>query len=97
MSRQSVDKRRKQGKLLAVTTGKRGYLYPVWQFGDGGVLPGFEDILSALSDLDPWMKMIFMLGGNSFLDNRTPLELLREGHVEKILKAARAIGEQGAL
>ena len=32
ITRQAVDKRRRAGKLLAITTGRHGYRYPVWQF-----------------------------------------------------------------
>ncbi len=97
ISRQAVDKRRKQGKLLAVSPGKRGYFYPVWQFSEEGVIPGFEKVMNILKDYDPWMKMIFMLSANHYLGNHSPLEKLREGDLDNIFKAAEAAGEQGAL
>jgi len=62
ISRQAVDKRRRSGRLLAVTAGKRGYVYPAWQFTEDGVLPGFEEVLADLSDHDPMMHVIFFLG-----------------------------------
>jgi hypothetical protein len=96
ISRQAVDKRRKQGNLLAVSFGRRGYFYPVWQFSREGILPGFEKVMSILGDYDPWMKMIFMLNANRRLGNRSPLEKLREGDLENVFKAAQAAGEQGA-
>lgn len=97
ISRQAVDKRRKQGKLLAVSLGKRGYFYPVWQFSEEGVIPGFENVMDILKDYDPWMKVIFMLNANHYLDSRSPLEKLREGDLDNVFKAAEAAGEQGAL
>lgn len=97
ISRQAVDKRRKQGNLLAVSFGRRGYFYPVWQFSEDGVLPGFETVMNILKDYDPWMKMIFMLNANLRLNNRSPLEKLREGDLDNVFKAAQAAGEQGAL
>jgi hypothetical protein len=97
ISRQAVDKRRKQGNLLAVSFGRRGYFYPVWQFSEDGVLPGFETVMNLLRDYDPWMQMIFMLNANQHLNNRSPLEKLREGDLDNVLKAAQAAGEQGAL
>lgn len=97
ISRQAVDKRRGQGKLLAVSLGKRGYFYPVWQFSENGVIPGFEVVMDLLKHYDPWMKMIFMLSANQRLENRSPLEKLREGHLDEVFKAAQLTGEQGAL
>jgi hypothetical protein len=96
ISRQAVDKRRKQGKLLAVSPVKRGYFYPVWQFFEDGVLPGFERVMEILKDYDPWMKMIFMLNANAHLNNKSPLEELRVGHLDDVYKAAQLTGEQGA-
>src|SRR5688572_15271520 len=40
LTRQAIDNRRRAGRLLALESGKRGYLYPVWQVEDGRVLPG---------------------------------------------------------
>ena len=96
ISRQAVDKRRRQGKLLAVSPGKRGYLYPVWQFSETGMLQGFEEVMNILEHYDPWMRMIFMLNANHSLDNSSPLEQLRQGHQDKVFRAAQLTGEQGA-
>jgi len=43
------------------------------------------------------MKMIFMLNKNECLDNKSPIECLRKGDTEKVIKAAKLTGEQGAL
>jgi hypothetical protein len=82
VSRQSVDKRRKASKLLALTVGRRGYLYPSWQFTRRGVLPGWETILMALAANDPWAQVIFTLSPNDRLDNQRPLDALRLWKVE---------------
>jgi hypothetical protein len=96
ISRQAVDKRRRAGRLIGLPLGRRGYAYPCWQFRDGRTLPGLEAVLSDLSDYDPWMQAIFMLGGNDRLDGDTPLARLRHGEAEAVGRAARAYGEQGA-
>lgn len=96
ISRQAVDKRRRAGRLLALPAGGRGYRYPVWQFAEGGVLPGLEEVLPDLGVGDPWMRAAFFLGGNVRLEGDTPLEELRRGRVEKVRRAARSYGEQGA-
>lgn len=95
ITRQAVDARRKKGKLLALNTGRWGYAYPGWQFDDEGVLPGLEQILRALADLDPWTQLAFMLNPNSRLGGTSPLAEIRRGHIAKVLSAAEAYGEQG--
>ena len=98
VSRQAVDKRRRNGRLIGVSVGRRGYAYPAWQFdAQRGMAPGMEDVLDALRDLDPWMKMIFMLNGNARLENRSPLAALRDGAVSEVVRAAQAFGEHGAV
>jgi hypothetical protein len=96
LTRQAVDKRRQAGRLIAVSTGRRGYLYPSWQFTAQGVLPGLERVLSESSVKDPWMMMAFFLSGDARLEGRTPLEALRQDAVEAVTRAARGYGEHSA-
>jgi hypothetical protein len=96
ISRQMVEKRRRAGKLLAVSTGRHGYRYPVWQFDESGVLPGFEDVLTALSPHDEWMKVAFFVSKNERLGDRTPIESLKSGELDVVLDAAVVHGEHGA-
>ena len=42
------------------------------------------------------MQHIFMVSQNTRLKDRTPLEELRKGRLDNVLKAARAFGEHGA-
>jgi hypothetical protein len=93
ISRQAVDKRRKSGKLLAVSLGKRGYFYPVFQFGNGELLTGLEEILEVLAKFDPWTQLMFLKTGDLRLGNRTPLECLIDGEVFAVIEAANCYGE----
>ena len=98
ITRQAVDKRRKQGKLIGLAAG-RVYVYPSWQFHNGQTLSGLEKVLQALGVRDPWMQTAWILNGNSRLEGRSPLDVLREGKVDNlntILDAACLYGEQGA-
>ncbi len=97
ISRQAVDQRRASGKLLAVDLGLRKNLYPRWQFTEGGILPGLEEVLAALSEHETssWMCLRFFLAKNYRLDERRPLDVLRRGEVAEVVEAARAYGEQG--
>lgn len=92
VTRQAVDKRRKEGRLLGLELGKRGYFYPSWQFG----LKGLEDVLAALGGQDFWEKLSFFLNPSDLLEDRTPLEALNNGqNLEEVIRAAKVYGEHG--
>lgn len=97
MSRQAVEKRRKAGRLIGVSLGRRGFGYPAWQFSERGTLPGLEAVLDALKLDDAWTKLVFFASENSATGGKKPLDVLRSGDVEKVLVAARMYGEQGAV
>lgn len=94
VTRQAVDKRRKKGQLLGVSLGRRGYLYPIWQFLDGKVLAGLERVLAELSEYDPWTQLMFFKTGDLRLDGATPLEQLKAGEIDKVVWAASCYGKQ---
>ncbi len=97
ISRQAVHKRHRAGRLLALDCGRHGYAYPAWQLVAGGVLPGLPETLRALADHDPWMQLQFFLTENTALPaGTTPLDALRRGELEAVLRAARLYGEHGA-
>jgi hypothetical protein len=95
-TRQSVDDRRREGKLLAVELGRRGFLYPFWQITDVGLLAGMDRILPLLKDAPPLAQMRFFLSGNHQCGGQRPLDLLRQGNVGAVEQAASSFGEQGA-
>jgi hypothetical protein len=97
ISRQAVDKRRKAGRLIAVSLGRRGFGYPAWQFSEHGTLPHLETVLDVLKRHDTWTKLVFFTSENAAIDGKRPLDALRSGDVEKVLAAARVYGEQGAV
>lgn len=96
ITRQAVNKRRHQGALVGLDAGRHGYLYPAWQFVREGTIAGLENVLDALKPHDPWTQHIFMVSRNTRLSDHTPLEELRQGRLDDVLKAARALGEHGA-
>jgi len=96
ISRQAVDKRRRQNRLIGLTQGRRGYAYPIWQFEGGKTLPNLEKVLDQLRNQDPWMQLTFFLNANDRLEGSSPLEMLRSGKVEPVLEAATSYGEHGA-
>jgi hypothetical protein len=105
ISRQAIDKRRRAGTLLAIPRPSRGFGYPAWQFptdadtaanDEGGRLPGLAETLKALGKEPPLAKQRFFLSGNHRLGKARPLDRLREGRVDEVVRAARAFGEHGA-
>jgi hypothetical protein len=96
ISRQAVDKRRAANQLLALTQGRRGYSYPSFQFEEGKTLPGLEDVLGKLRDLDPWMQLNFFTRQDERLGGSTPIEALRAGETSHVVATASGFGEQGA-
>jgi len=96
ISRQAVDKRRRQGHLIGLTQGKRGYAYPAWQFESDRTIDDLETVLGALRGHDPWMQLAFFVNANDRLNGKSPLEMLLSHKIAPILQAAASYGEQGA-
>lgn len=96
ISRQAVEKRRQSGSLLAVEAGRRGYLYPAWQFEDDRMLTSVPRVLAALKGHSPWSMLRFFVNGNHRLEGRSPIQALRKGELEKVLRAASVFLEHGA-
>lgn len=97
ISRQAVDKRRASNQLLALTQGRRGYIYPRFQFENGRTIKGLEEVLAQLKSLDPWMQMVFFTSPNERLHGKTPIDSLHAGLVSEVAEEAVGYGEQGAL
>ena len=76
--------------------GPHGYRYPVWQFTESGVLPGFDRALSVLASHDEWMQAAFFVSANPHLGRQTPVQMMKAGELESVLDAAEVYGEHGA-
>jgi hypothetical protein len=96
ITRQAVDKRRAQNQLIGLTQGRRGYIYPSFQFEDANTLLGLADVLEELRSFDPWMQLAFFVNSNDRLSGKTPVTALRAGNQSEVLRAARSYGEHGA-
>jgi hypothetical protein len=97
VSRQAVDKRRAANQLLALTQGRRGYSYPIFQFEDGKTLSGLDQVLAKLNALDPWMQLSFFTTPHDRLSGKAPLDVLRQGQIDDVVSVASGYGEQGAI
>jgi hypothetical protein len=93
---QTVERTRQKRQIVGVPDGEDGFIYPRWQFGTHGPLPGFRELADALRDDDPWTLVAFVLAPNPRLSDETPLDVLLRGDVVGVLRAASAYGEHGA-
>jgi len=97
ITRQAIDVRRKERRLVAWRDAQGHWRFPVWQLDEksGRPLKGLEESLAALPD-DEWSWMLFFLSPNADLPDRTrPLDLLRAGRPAPVLAAAQRYGRHG--
>lgn len=93
--RQAVAKARASGRLLGIKVGN-AYQYPIWQFQQGGILPGLREVLAVLPD-EEWMRLEFFLQAHYGLQEQRPLDLLLAGRISDVLEVARTQGQQIAV
>jgi len=97
ISRQAIDKRVREGSLLAVPGPKNRRSFPTLQFKrDGTIVQGLKDVREALPTRDPWTILNFLVHPDDRLAGRKPIDLLKAGEVELVVEAARRITQQGA-
>lgn len=96
ITRQAVDKRRVRQALLAVPNGSGEYLYPACQFTSIGVIPALEEVLRAFPIRSPWTQLSALLAPAPALGDRTILEALKSGAIERAIAIAASFGEQTA-
>jgi hypothetical protein len=97
VSRQVVERRVREGRLLAVPGPSNRRVYPALQFrADGQVLPGIKDVLAALPTENPRAILNFLVNPDSRLDDRKPIDLLKAGQTNLVVQAAANLTSQGA-
>jgi hypothetical protein len=93
-TRESVDKLRKDGRLLAIDSARHGIRYPIEQIGPNHApLPGLAEVLQAFAG-DAWAAWRFLAGNLNELEGVTGFNALRSGRVEELMDvlSARAYG-----
>ena len=91
IGRDAVGKRRQADRLLAVPRGDRAFGYPRCQFGEHGLLPGFDHLLAASRGLPPWTRLSLLTSPQDELGGRTPIEALLAGERSDAEAAAGAL------
>lgn len=96
VSRQRIEKRVKEGTLLAVPGPSNRRRYPTLQFmRSGDVVEGLKEVQEALPTRNPWAVLNFFVQPDDRLDGRKPIDVLKSGDVELVVSAARSMGRQG--
>jgi hypothetical protein len=91
-SRQAINERVRNRRILALPTDKGDHLYPLWQFGPTSQpLPGIAEMLETFADAvaTPWTIASWLVANEPELDGRAPIEALRSGDTTTALAAAR--------
>ncbi len=92
VTRMTVNNWRDEGKLLALRNAANDYRYPAWQVEEA-IRAAMPALLRALQGADPWDAYRFFTTVDGYL-GRTPLEALRAGETERVLRAARGFTER---
>jgi hypothetical protein len=95
VSRQALEKRVREGSLLAVPGPSNRRRYPAIQFTREGVVPGLKEVQAALPTRNPWAVLNFLIRPDDRLGGRKPIEALGEGDADLVVSAARCLGVQG--
>ncbi len=95
LTRQAVDLRRRNHRLIGLPVGRHGYRYPIWQLGRTGIWPWVPQVIDALAPHDPWQQVFFLLSPHPDLGGERPLDALRGGRVDDVLALARTYAAYG--
>lgn len=95
LTRQAVDLRRRNRRLIGLPVGRHGYRYPAWQLGPNGVWPWVPSVIEALAPHDPWQQVFFLRGPHPDLGGQTPLDALRGGRTDEVVALARTYATYG--
>ena len=89
VSKQAVSKRR---GLLALRTGSHRVVYPSFQFVDGRLVEGLDEVLEVLPEplVSPWTVASWLVSENPELDGERPIAVLAEGQKAPVVAAARS-------
>ena len=97
VSRQRIDKRVREGSLLAVPGPSNKRYYPAVQFTAGGtVVHGLRAVHKALPTANSWTVLNFLIHPDPRLNGRRPIDLLKAGNLDLVVEAAQRMGDHGA-
>lgn len=95
--RQSVDKRRKEGSLLALES-VQGFEFPACQFTADGTVPGLKEVLKAIGTRNFWETLAGLVTPAPALDGRSVLQALEAAPTDderrRIISIARSYRDE---
>lgn len=92
-SRQTAHDRIKAGTLLAIRD-QGHWRFPLWQFdpdGPDGLIEHLTEVLSVLR-MSELAKLRWLQRPQPVFEGATPIDWLRQGHVDEVLAEARQVG-----
>jgi hypothetical protein len=96
LSRQRIERRVRDGSLLAVPGPSNRRRYPTIQFNsDGTIVEGLQAVRKALDFSSPWSMLSFLIHPDQRLQNQRPIDVLRQGSIASVVESARRVGVQG--
>lgn len=93
VSKQTIHDRIRDKKLIGLVESNIMRL-PVFQFdpaGPNGAVAGLSDVLKELSG-SLLGKVSWLLSANAVLDGKPPIEVMKQGDLERVLSEARSVG-----
>ncbi|AZU04747.1 hypothetical protein X907_2232 [Glycocaulis alkaliphilus] len=87
ISRTTLNNWRRDGLVIAFPRGRRAHVYPVSQFADNAPLDGIREVLD-FADGDPKVAWRWLLTPHHAFAHRAPLEALKDGNREAVVRAA---------
>lgn len=86
VARASLDNWRRAHKILALRKGVRNYVYPTCQFDRRAPVEGLDRVRAHFSDDETAWD--WLVTPNPYTDGAAPLDSLREGKIEEVVRAA---------
>ncbi|MBZ9966002.1 hypothetical protein [Mesorhizobium sp. BR1-1-2] len=87
IARSTLHRWQRRGEVVALRKGGRKHVFPLAQFVDGRPVAGIRDVLSLISN--PRLAWLWLTRPSALLDERIPIDLLRQDQVEEVIEAAR--------
>lgn len=81
---------------LLVLPSECGPLFPAIQFSEHKPLAGLPEFLAIFPDPDPWCRLNYLVNPDIRLESKRPVDVLRAGEVDRVITAARLVGEHAA-
>ena len=90
---ETIQERVESQSLLAIKH-NGNLLFPQWQFdanSENGVIEGLPEVLAIL-EIPTVDKISWLIAPNPILEQRTPIEALKQGDKDRVLDEARGVG-----